>query len=62
MLPSKHKIRGFPSRRRREIYKFFECSSKIPSGLSAYKVQKLVACCFYIITQKTRDFSLTELA
>ena len=41
------------------IYEFFECSTNIPSGLSAYKPQKLVAYCFNFITQKTRDFSVS---
>ena len=33
-------------------------STNIPSGLSAYKPQKLVVYCFYIIIQRTRDFSV----
>ena len=39
-------------------YEFFKCSSNIPSGLSASKPSKLVFYCFYIIIQKTRDFSM----
>ena len=40
-------------------YKFFLCSINIPRGLSAYKPQKLVVYCFYIIIiQKTRDCSV----
>ena len=40
--------------RRRVVYEFFECSTNIPSGLSAYNPQKLVVYCFYITIQKTR--------
>ena len=29
------------------VYEFFECSTNIPSGLSACKPQKLVVHCFY---------------
>ena len=32
------------------------------SGLSAYNPKKPVVYCFYIITQKTRDFSVGLLA
>ena len=41
------------------IYEFFSCSTNIRRGLSAYKPQKLVVYCFYIIIQKTRDFSMS---
>ena len=39
-------------------YEFFECSTNILSGLSAYNSEKLVVYCFFIINQKMRSFSV----
>ena len=35
-------------------FEFFECSTNIPSGLSAYNTQKPVVYCFHIIMHKTQ--------
>ena len=44
------------------IYELFESFSDISNGLSAYKPQKIVVYCFYIIIQKTREISMSLLA
>ena len=42
------------------IYKFFECSTNIPIGLSASKPQKLVVYCFHEFTGTINHSWLTN--